>query len=334
MPDLAPPEEAGTAAAGKVLPVPAIVLAGDRRGSHPVLGANKNLLEVGNEPIVRHVVATLLEVAEVAQVFVVGPEAELQRALAGLAGENGRRPHIVPQRETLVQNCWRGFRRCLGAGDGADLDHLKADHADAVALFLSGDLPLLDPGGVSHFLSLADMERHDYLLGLTRAETLERVLSEAGIPELRKPALQMAEGRMRQNNLFLIRPFAVRHLEYFDRFYEVRYQRELWNTVKVIWALLRASGGISRPLGYYLFAQAAMRADLVGLERLAAWFRRRVPMARVCAAMSRFMGCRFGFLTVASAGAVLDVDTEKDLELIQMHLDRLRRLAADGWTPA
>ena len=313
--------------------VPAIVLAGDKRGSHPVFGANKNLLEVGGEPIVRHVVRTLLEVEEIEAIYVVGPEPAIRQALEGLSPPH-RQVHVVQQRETIVQNCWQGLRRALGAESTTPLESLKADHADAVALVLPGDLPFLDPAEVRHFLRHADMRRYDYVLGLTAIETLNRIVHEAEVPGLRKPALHMAEGRVRQNNLHLIRPFSIAHLEYFERFYEMRYQRELWNTVKVLWVVLRASGGISRPVGYYLFAQAAMRAELMGLERLAAWFRRRVPTAGMCAAISRFSGCRFGVLTGPGAGAALDVDSESDLELTRTHLDLLRGALAAGWAGA
>ncbi len=314
--------------------VPAIVLAGDKRGSHPVFGANKNLLEVGGEPIVRHVVRILLEVEQIEAVYAVGPEAETRQALEGLAAPAHRPVHVVPQRETIVQNCWQGLRHAIGVAPDADRASLKAAHGDAVALVLPGDLPFLDPAEVRHFLRHADMRRYDYVLGLTPIETLNRVVHEAKVPGLRKPALHMAEGRVRQNNLHLIRPFAIRHLEYFDRFYEHRYQKEFWNTVRVLWAVLRASGGISRPVGYYLFAQSAMRFELAGFERVAAWFRRRVPTAGMCAAISRFSGCRFGVLTGPSAGAALDVDSERDLELTRTHLRHLRDVLAAGWAGA
>ncbi len=304
--------------------VPAIVLAGDRRGSHPVFGTNKNLLEVGGEPLVRHVVRSLLEVEEIAAIHVVGPPAEIASALSGLP-ENADRPlRIVPQRETLVQNCWAGFRRSLSDLQRPDPAQLERDHREAVGLFLPGDLPFLEADEVRYFLRQADLSRYDYLLGLAGMDPLDRVVTEAGVPELRKPALQMAEGRFRQNNLHLIRPHVVKHLAYFDRFYEVRYQKEFWNSLRVVLGVLRISGGVSRPVLYYLCAQLAMRAELAGLERLAAWLRRRVPMAKICAAMSRFTGCRFGFLAGPPAGAVLDVDTERDLELTRTHLVRLR----------
>lgn len=318
-------------AGGAPARVPAIVLAGDKRGSHPVFGANKNLLEVGGEPLVRHVVRTLLEVEQIEAIYVVGPESAIREALAGLQPAGRDRVHVVPQRETIVQNCWQGLRHALGIPADADRASLKAAHGEAVALVLPGDLPFLDAAEVRHFLRHADMRRYDYVLGLTPIETLDRVVREAEVPGLRKPALHMAEGRVRQNNLHLIRPFAIRHLEYFDRFYEHRYQKEFWNTVRVLWEVLRASGGISRPVVYYLFAQAAMRFELNGFERIAAWFRRRVPTAGMCAAISRFSGCRFGVLTGPGAGAALDVDSERDLELTRTHLGHLRDALAAGW---
>lgn len=325
-PDL-PPRPAEDAPRAKF---PAIVLAGDKRGSHPVFGTNKNLLEVGGEPLVRHVVRTLLEVEGIGTICVVGPEEEIRRALDGLSSPD-RPIEVVPQRETIVQNCWQGLRRALGFARTADIDQIKRLHGDVVALVLPGDLPFLDPAEVRFFLRHADMRKHDYVLGLTPIETLERVVDEAEVPGLRKPALHMAEGRVRQNNLHLIRPFSIAHLEYFESFYEYRYQKELWNTVKVLWEVLRASGGISRPVLLYLAAQAAMRCELMGFPRIAAWFRRRVPTASMCAAISRFSGCRFGVLTGPSAGAALDVDSESDLELTRSHLSHLRQVLAAGW---
>ena len=330
-----PPERFSSQESGGVpAKVPAIVLAGDKRGSHPVFGTNKNLLEVGGEALVRHVVRTLLEVDQVDAVYAVGPEAQVRKALEGLEYPSHRPVHVVPQRETIVQNCWQGLRRALGAAPDASLERLKADHAGAVALVLPGDLPFLDAAEVRHFLSHADMEQYDYVLGMTPIEELDRVLHDAEVPGLSKAALHFVEGRVRQNNLHLIRPFAIAHLEYFERFYECRYQKELWNTIKVLWEVLRASGRISRAVGYYLFAQSAMRFELMGFPRIAAWFRRKVPMAGMCAAISRFSGCRFGVLTGPGAGAVLDVDSESDLELSRSHLEHLRSVLAAGWADA
>jgi hypothetical protein len=51
----------------------------------------------------------------------------------------------------------------------------------------------------------------------------------------------------------------------------------------------------------------------------------------MCAAISRFSGCRFGVLTGPGAGAALDVDCERDLELTRSHLDHLRDALAAGW---
>ena len=332
--DHPPGRSSGPASRGVPAKVPAIVLAGDKRGSHPVFGTNKNLLEVGGEALVRHVVRTLLEVDELEAIYVVGPETEVRAALEGLDYPSDRPVHVVPQRETIVQNCWQGMRRALGAAPDASLEALKAEHADAVALVLPGDLPFLDAAEVRHFMRHADMERYDYALGMTPIEELDQVLHDAEVPGLSKSALNTAEGRVRQNNLHLIRPFAIAHLEYFERFYECRYQKELWNTIKVLWEVLRASGGISRPVGYYLFAQSAMRFELMGFPRIAAWFRRKVPMAGMCAAISRFSGCRFGVLTGPGAGAVLDVDSESDLELSRSHLEHLRSVLAAGWAGA
>ena len=329
--DSASDQPAGPAETGPPTTFPAIVLAGDKRGSHPVFGANKNLLEVGGEPLVRHVVRTLLEVDAVEAIYVVGPEEEIRRSLAGLPARSERPIEVVAQRETIVQNCWQGLRRALGAERTTDLEVLKKDHAGALALILPGDLPFLDPAEVRFFLRHADMERYDYVLGLTPIETLDRVVDEAEVPELRKPALHMAEGRVHQNNLHLIRPFTIAHLEYFESFYEHRYQKELWNTIKVLWEVLRASGGISRSVLLYLAAQSAMRFELMGFPRIAAWFRRRVPTASMCAAISKFSGCRFGVLKGPSAGAALDVDSERDLELTRSHLRHLRQVLAAGW---
>ena len=41
-----------------------------------------------------------------------------------------RLPHktAAQQRETIVQNCWQGMRRALGAASNASLEQLKTEH--------------------------------------------------------------------------------------------------------------------------------------------------------------------------------------------------------------
>ncbi len=320
MADTDPPSSVGVSE-GKIA---AIVAAGDGEANHPIFGKNKALLHVAGQPMVAHVVRALGRVDEVGSIFVVGPLEQLTEALSGTVCAGGQPIRIVEQSNTLFENCFGAFLRSLSEDPDPRAEELAREHRDAVALFLAGDSPLVTAEEIRTFIRAADMERYDHQLGVTPMALLERCEAEGMFAP--KTGLSFAEGRYRGSNLHLIRPFAIGRLHHLDQYYRLRYQREWWNTLRLLLTLVVATRGAPREILYYLRMQGAMRAELRGRERLARWFQRGVTMDGVCRSVSRILDTRFGVVITDCPGAALDIDNAEDFEAVRDHFHEWRRI--------
>lgn len=292
--------------------ITAIVLAGDRRASHPVFGMNKALLPLEGRAVIAHVVRTLADVDVIGTVCVVGPVDRLTAALASVPERPGQVRRILPQGRSLYDNVWHTFLRLVTGEEQPNEAAAARVHGDALVAVIAGDIPLATPCEVEDFLARADMTAWDYVVGLTPIEALEPYAPTAARMGVRMAALNVAEGGFRQNNLHLIRPFHVHRKYYVEEFYEARYQKEWWNAA-VLMAKVFSHGGTIRALTYLARMQLAMRAQARGQERVAHWARRSVPMADVCATVGRMLRTRFTALVCPFGGAALDIDNEHDL---------------------
>ena len=142
--------------------------------------------------------------------------------------------------------------------------------------------------------------------------------------ELHKVPIAFREALLRQTNLQFVRPFGIGRYDYFDRFYEVRHQKSVWNAIKVAAVVIAASGGLSRAAVYYLSAQASMRARMAGRTRSAEFWRRRVPLDSVCRTLGGLLRARFHIVQSSGPGGVLDLDTKTDWRLTDRHWERLQ----------
>jgi CTP:molybdopterin cytidylyltransferase MocA len=304
--------------------IAAIVAAGDGEASHPIFGRNKALLRIAGEPMVAHVVRALGGVEEIGSILVAGPLGPLGEALSGMTTAQGQPIRLVEQRNSLYDNCFGAFLRSLSDDPEPNVDEMVRNHRDAVALFFSGDSPFVTPEEIRAFLCTADMDRYDYQLGVTPMALLERCAAEGVFVPV--AALNLAEGQYRPNNLHLIRPFAIGHLRYLDEYYRLRYQRDWWNTLRLMATIAVATRGAAREILYFLRMQGAMRATMKGRERLARWFRRGVPTAGACRSISRLLDTRFGLAITPSPGAALDIDNEEDFAAAAAHFGDWQRI--------
>ncbi len=305
--------------------VTTIVLAGDRLASHPVFGRNKALLPVQGRALVAHVVRALLDVPDVDRVCVVGPVDRLQAVLASVPTRADQERQLVPQGRTLYDNVWRAFLQTLGDGATPDAETLAGTHGDALVAIVTGDAPLLTAPEMNHFLRHADMERYDYVLGLTPIESLVPYAPKRRSLGIRMAALNVAEGGFRQNNLHMVRPFRVANKQHIEEFYEHRYQKEWWHALRLVASVVMQHEDTLRALEYLARMQVSMRAQLYGWPRLAARVRRGVRMADVCAVVSSLLHTRFATLVCPGAGSALDIDNEHDLVAMTTHFTEWHR---------
>jgi GTP:adenosylcobinamide-phosphate guanylyltransferase len=298
-----------------------IVAAGDRGKSHPVLGRNKAFLDVAGLPIIARVVKALDESESVSEIYVVGPKGKLEEALSPERGSPrfAKPIHIFEQRSTLYENIWHTFLETLPEyRRGIPVEEIaRGPSADAVVLVVASDMPLLTATEVDEFVSKCDIESHDYMVGVTLKEDLKHYYPSEGKPGIKLAYMHFREGSMRQNNMHMVRPFSVQNRHYVQTMYDLRYQKEFVNIVRLAWEILKTEEGGWGALGYYLLLQLSLMFARLHLI----WFKeqiRKVTHAEsVVKCISKLMKARFGYALTSLGGAALDVDKEREYEAIK-----------------
>ena len=308
------------------MPLPAIVTAGDRKASRAIYGDSKAYLVVAGRALVAHVVATLQDVPDVSDVWVVGNHERLETVLgeAGLRRSLRKPLHLVPQFRNLYENGWETYRRSLPAAPPEGRDPTLED---GPALFLSADLPFATPHEIQAFIrqSLA-LDEVDYAVGLVREESMQSFYPEApGKGGIHMAYFNLREGRFRQSNLHLIRPGRVANRYYVEEMYEHRHQREFGSIAALAWRLLRSERGGFAVVGFYGLMHLAGLLDRRGRRWLADRVRRWIPMQRIESGISVLLRGSFRFVVTEGGGCAVDIDNEHDYDIAEQRYEEWRK---------
>jgi GTP:adenosylcobinamide-phosphate guanylyltransferase len=296
--------------------LPAIVTAGDGKASRAVYGDAKVYLEVAGRTLVARTVGVLMRVPEVTEVWVVGNADRLERTLredAELRASLVKPVYVVPQYGTLYENAWQTFRRLLPGAPPEGRDPV-GDELDQPVLYLSADLPFATPQEVSAFVQRALAADCDYGLGLVTEESLIPFYPAHGKPGIELAYFNVADGRVRQSNLHLVRPARLGHRWYVEDMYEHRYQKELFHALALAWRVLTYEGGGLRLLVYFAAMHIAGIFDRAHMRRLADALRRFVSFARIDRACSQLLATRFRLIVSEVGGCGIDIDNERDVD--------------------
>jgi len=296
--------------------IPAIVAAGEGKASRAVYGESKVYLDVGGRPLVARIVSTLQRVPEVSEVWVVGNAERLGTVLGepGLQAELEKPVHVVPQFRNLYENLWETWRRSLPGAPPEGRDP-GPDDRERAGLFLSADLPFATPHELSAFVRRAFDSGGDFVTGLVPESAMEIFAPKApGEPGIEMAYFNVAEGRYRQSNLFVVKPAKLGHRFYIEEMYEHRYQKQLWPIVGLAWRLLTNEGGGFGLLWNFALLQIAGVANRVGWLWLSDAIRARLPFSKVEHLMSRLMATDFRFVSTEVGGCAVDVDNEEDYD--------------------
>lgn len=312
-------------------PVPAVILAGDRRAAKDIRGQSKVYLELEGRTLVEHVVLALQQVREVSEVWVVGNEDRLEAALGRpeLRGALTKPLEVLPQFRSLYENGWQAFRRLL-PGVGPEGRDPTDDDREQQVLYLSGDLPFATPAEISQFIRRSQATGCDYALGVVTDEAMAMfhptVRGGAGID----PAyFNLREFRVRQSNLHLIKPAAIVNRFYVEEMYEHRYQKEWGNIANLFWRLLRTEHGGLRVVAYYSAMHFAGIAHRLGWRAVADFVRRRIPAARIELGCSALLRASFRFVVTDLGGCAMDIDNESEFDAAIERFDEWSALQAE-----
>jgi GTP:adenosylcobinamide-phosphate guanylyltransferase len=302
----------------------AVLLAGDRGAARAVRGRSKAFLEIGGKPMLVHVLEALLHTPEVCEVYVVGDA----RRLAGVLTEHGclrlaalrsRPVHVVPQWNSLFENIWYTFLRTLPTGSPREVHTI---------LVVPSDIPLVVPEEISDFVRAASALDADYVVGLTPEVALQPYRPREGQPGIETACFNVAEGRLRQNNLHLVRPLRMGNRHYIQDMYEHRYQREFGNMLRLGLRILRREWRNLWVLFFYVLMHLAAVLDRRGYRRAADRVRGRVRIETVERGVSALLRTRFRTVTTGLGGAALDIDNAADLEAADKMFARWKEMQA------
>lgn len=145
--------------------------------------SNEALIPVAGKPLLRYPVEALLAASSIGRVVVVGPEAELAPALAGLDVE------VTPAGAGMLENALLGCRR---------LAESKGPAPDLV-LISTADIPLINSEVVDGLVR-ACVERGGDLF----YPVLERSMMEGRFPSTRRTYGTLRDGTFTGGNLFVV----------------------------------------------------------------------------------------------------------------------------------
>ena len=100
---------------------------------------------------------------------------------------------------------------------------------DQAMLIVPCDAPLMTPQEVEYFISHANMENYDHVLGLVSQKQLKYFYPQEGKPGIKMAYLHIKEDSFRINNLHLVKPLRIENREYIQKMYQYRYQRNFKN---------------------------------------------------------------------------------------------------------
>jgi hypothetical protein len=260
-------------------------------------------------------------------VFIVGPRERISRALE-LHGERlglNKEIRVIGQAETMLENAHRAFNATLPAEarEGSPgFEKAQARHEEKAVLVLSSDIPMVTAGELDEFIERSDLSRYDYVLGMTREDILQPYYPQPGRPGsgIHFAYFCFRDSRERQNNLHMIRVLRVFNRDLIQTMYQFRYQQRWHNILRLGWRILRRPEVTVQVLLKFILLHVSRMLDRRGgrlLEKIQVFFRRFLIKEDMQRDLSRILKARFGTVVTSFGGAALDVDNEKDFQIIK-----------------
>jgi 2-C-methyl-D-erythritol 4-phosphate cytidylyltransferase len=295
-----------------------ILVAGEGKSSYKVYHQNKAFLTLQGKCVILYVVEALQQVQSIRDIYIVGLKEKLDQVLHSgrVDREYPKRIHVVEQKANLYENVWQTFLQSQQV-ELKDVD--TTPHRDKAVLIVPCDAPLITPQEVEHFISQADMDRYDHVLGLVSREKLRHFYPQASKPGIKMAYLHIKEDSFRINNLHLVKPLRIENREYIQKMYQYRYQRNFKNLV--LFGLSVFGKDKAKHYKNYIGLQLCLFFGGLGLEFVVDYFRKLNPKKELEESISTIMKTRFSALEVPFPGAALDIDNAKDYEAMKTRFE-------------
>lgn len=305
----------------------AILVAGEGESSYKVYHQHKAFLKIEGKTVISYVVEALQQVESIKDIYIVGMKDKLQLAMeeARIDLQYPKRIYIVEQRENLYENIWNTFLKTISAEENSPGPIISA-HKDTAVLVVPCDAPLITPAEVEYFIKNSDLENHDYALGLVSEKKLEHFYPRPGLPGIKMAYLHIKEDSYRINNLHMVKPLRILNREYIKDMYRYRYQRDFRNVILFVLKLISKVRLIK--FKYYFGLEAGLLFTSLGIRPLVNFFRGWAPKKEIEQCISGIMKTRFMGLEVPFPGAALDIDNNRDYEIIKLRFKEWREYLA------
>ena len=297
----------------------AILVAGEEKSSYNVHHQNKAFLTINGKCIIHYIVESLQQVESIQDIYIVGPKEKLNQVfLSGRVDlKSPKTIHIVEQKTNLYENVWHTFLQSLKDENG---ELLNTDtHRDRAVLIVPCDAPMMTSQEVGYFISHANMENYDHVLGMVSRAKLKYFYPQKRKQGIKMAYLHLKEDSFRINNLHLVKPLRIENREYIQKMYQYRYQRNFKNLV--FFGLSLFGKGKARHYKNYVGLQLCLFFANLRLDFLVDYFRKLNPKKELEKIISTIMKTRFMALQVPYPGAALDIDNAKDYDAMKIRFD-------------
>jgi CTP:molybdopterin cytidylyltransferase MocA len=300
----------------------ALILAGDRKASRKVKGKNKALLTIGKRSILSYIIEGLLGSRFIKDIYIVGPKARIEKAIkSDLKTVKDRKIVVLDQWDNLFENVWNGFLHTVpGYKEGMNPETYRGTpNYDKAVFALSGDIPLLTPYEVDELIENSDLDKYDYMPGITADFSLKYYYPKKKGKKkgIRHAYFHFKDGRFRQNNMHFGKLFRIANKIYIEKMYEHRHQREWKDIVKLAIEILRTEKGSYKSFYYYLVLQVCMSLSGMGLEYFSNKLRKFVPLSDVERSIGLVLGTRAKAVITSYGGGALDIDSDGEFEAVK-----------------
>ena len=297
-----------------------ILVAGEGKTSYKVYHQNKAFLTLQGKCVILYVIEALQQVKSIGDIYIVGLKNKLEQVLhsSRIDCEFPKRIYVVEQKANLYENVWQTFLQSQQVGDTN-----PTPHRDKTVLIVPCDAPLITPHEVEFFISNADMNRYDHVLGLVSRKKLRHFYPNNSKPGIKMAYLHILEDSFRINNLHLVKPLRIENREYIQKMYQYRYQRNFKNLV--LFGLSVFGKDKAKHYKNYIGLQLCLFFSGLGLEFMVNYFRKLNPKIELEETISTIMKTRFSTLEVPFPGAALDIDNAKDYEAMKTRFDEWQK---------
>ncbi len=296
----------------------AIVLAGTHQNPKRLIsGKNKAFLEIGGRPLVRHVVDALLKASGIAEVFVVGPVEQLDRALQGIPSA----VHTIAQEGKMLTNTWAAIYASENRHTGEPLDQVH----NRPLLIISCDLPLISAHAIDDFVGRCaacdgDPENpYALMVGIADEDGVTPFYPENKQPGVIRPYVELSFGRVRLANIYVARPRKLSHQDFLQTGFTLRKAKDWRNVLLLVYRVLSQPGGWGAAWLTLRLQLTLMLSAKKG--KLYRRLRKGNNREWIEKAVGDVLGGSVRVVTTPYGGLSLDVDDEEDYRVLKQRYE-------------